>query len=182
MIPASAQSGPPTQSEPASGQPEPIPADIPAATKRVTDAATRAGLPFSLRIMPDSTHTAEDAANACGCEIDLIVKSLVFKGKTTKKPFLMLVSGKNRVNEKNIAAMVGEVVEKADADLVKRATGYTIGGVPPIGLANRLPVLMDETLMRFARVWCAAGTANTVMSVPTHVLARAVAARVIKVD
>lgn len=180
MSPASASSS--TSTEQAPDLPALNPADIPAATKRVLDAATRAGLPCSLRIMPETTHTAEDAANACGCEIDLIVKSLVFKGKTTKKPFLMLVSGKNRVNEKNIALMVGEVVEKADADLVKRATGYAIGGVPPIGLSNRLPVLMDETLLRFARVWCAAGTANTVMSVPTHVLARAVAARVIKVD
>ena len=151
-------------------------------SKRVIEIAMREELPFKFQIMDESTHTAEAAAAACKCSIDQIGKSIIFKGKATKKPYLFIVSGRNRVNEKAIAGMVGENLEKADADFVKRATGYAIGGVSPLGLANRMPIMMDEHLAQFGRIWIAAGTPNSVMSIPTMVLARTIAARLVKLD
>ena len=162
---------------------KPLPeGEIPASARKVIDAATRLGIPFELRLMAASTRTAEEAAAACDTTVDRIVKSLVFKGKTTKKPVLILVSGKNRVNEKAMASLVGEVLERADAEFARKVTGYAIGGIPPLGLANRVPVLMDDSLIRFARVWCAAGTPNAVMQVPTLVLARAISARLVPME
>ena len=158
------------------------PDHTPAASKIVMEAAMRAGIPFSLRTLPDDALTPDDIAAACGCDIDYIVQSIVFKGKTTKKPYLVLASSKIRINEKAMATIVGEVMEKADATLVKRVTGFEISSVPPIGHTTRIPVLLDETLMRFSRIWCPAGIKNTMMSVPAQIMARAIAARIVKID
>jgi prolyl-tRNA editing enzyme YbaK/EbsC (Cys-tRNA(Pro) deacylase) len=156
--------------------------NAPPASLRVIEAARREGLPFRFRQFDQPTRTAEEAAAACGCGVAQIAKTIVFKGKQTKKPLLFLVSGKNRVNERLLSNIVGENIEKGDADYVRRATGHMIGGVSPLALANRMPVMMDEELYNLPRVWIAAGTPNTVMSVPTLMLARTIAARIIKLD
>lgn len=156
--------------------------NAPAASRPVIEAAKRMGLPFFFQVFDKPTGTAEEAAAACKCSVSQIAKAIVFKGKQTKKPLMFLVSGKNRVNEKLLSTIVGENIEKADADYVKRATGHSIGGVTPLALANRMPVMMDEELYNQPRVWIAGGTPNTVLSIPTMMLARTIAARIVKLD
>lgn len=116
--------------------------------------------------LPDSTRTAEDAARALGCSTAQIVKSLVFRDLATGTPVVVLASGPNRVDEKVIAGHLGHEVGKADANYVKAATGYSIGGVPPIGHRNPVAVFVDEDLLAFDEVWAAAGTPHAVFKIP----------------
>jgi len=154
---------------------------LPAAAARVQAAAEALGLAIAVRLMPDSTRTAADAASACGCEVGQIVKSLIFQGKHTGRPLLLLVSGANRVNEKGVAVAVGEQLSRPDADFVRTATGFAIGGVPPLGHATPLATWIDEDLLQYETVWAAAGTPNAVFSVDPARLRDAVGAAVIRV-
>src|SRR5262245_33826823 len=104
--------------------------------QRVQDALARHGLTCQVVEMPATTRTAKDAAKAIGCEVSQICKSLLFKTKNTHQPILVIASGPNRVNEDTIAVLVGEPVEKADAEFVQEKTGFAIGGVPPVGHAD----------------------------------------------
>lgn len=108
-----------------------------------------------------STRTSEDAAAAIGCRVAEIAKSLVFKA-ASGRPVLVIASGTNRVDEKKVRALIGEKVGRADADFVRAATGYAIGGVPPIAHATAPVVLIDADLETFATIWAAAGTPNAV--------------------
>ena len=106
------------------------------------------------REFPDGTRTAQDAAAAIGCSVGQIVKSLVFvRGD---EPVLVLCSGANTVDAERLG------LAKADADVVRRATGFAIGGVPPVGHRTKPIVLIEERLMAFAEIWAAAGTPNAV--------------------
>lgn len=154
---------------------------LPAAAARVQAAAEALGLAIAVRLMPDSTRTAAEAAAACGCAVGQIVKSLIFKGKETERPLLLLVSGANRVDEKGIAVAIGEVLVRPDADFVRAATGYAIGGIPPLDHASPLSTFMDEDLFRYPEVWAAAGTPNAVFAVDPGRLRDAVGASVIRV-
>ncbi len=154
---------------------------LPAAAARVQAAAEALGLAVEVRIMPDSTRTAADAAAACGCDVGQIVKSLIFKGKTSGKPLLLLVSGSNRVDEKGVAASIGEALGRADADFVREVTGYAIGGIPPLGHASALDTFIDEDLLQYITVWAAAGTPNAVFAVNPVKLRDAVGAKPIRV-
>lgn len=116
--------------------------------------------------LPDSTRTAEEAARALGCSAAQTVKSLVFRDLATGAPVVVLASGPNRVDEKTIAGHLGHEVGKADADYVKTATGYSIGGVPPIGHRSPVTVFVDEDLLAFGEVWAAAGTPHAVFKIP----------------
>jgi Cys-tRNA(Pro) deacylase len=123
--------------------------------KAVVDAAAAQGLTIEPRAFPEGTKTAQDAANAIGVQVAQIVKSLVFL--VDGAPTMALVAGNNRLDEKKLsAACGGGVVTRADADAVRAATGFPIGGVPPIG--HDLPIYIDETLLGFDEVWAAAGT------------------------
>ena len=153
----------------------------PDSVNRVAVAAEAAGLSIEIRLMPASTRTAEDAAAACNCAVAQIVKSLIFKGKASGRPYLLLVSGKNRVNEKAVAAALGEEIVRPDADFVRAATGFAIGGIPPLGHATPLPPWLDEDLLQFGTVWAAAGTPSAVFAVDPKALAQATGARVISV-
>ncbi len=108
-----------------------------------------------------STRTSEDAAAAIGCKVAEIAKSLVFKA-ASGRPVLVIASGTNRVDEKKVRALIGEKIARADADFVREATGYAIGGVPPIAHATAPLVLIDSDLEAFATIWAAAGTPNAV--------------------
>jgi len=108
-----------------------------------------------------STRTSEEAAAAIGCTVAEIAKSLVFRAQSGR-PVLVVASGADRVDEKKVAALVGERIGRADADFVREATGFAIGGVPPVGHKTTPVVLIDEALMRFNGVWAAAGTPNAV--------------------
>ena len=123
-------------------------------------AAATAHLGLAPQRMPDSTHTAADAAAAVGCEVGAIVKSLVFLADD--EPVLALVSGDNRADLAALGAVLGARIEKADAATVKRATGYSIGGVPPIGHPAPVRTVVDRDLLRYSTVWSAAGSANDV--------------------
>ena len=118
-----------------------------------------------------STRTSEDAAAAIGCSVAEIAKSLVFR-TATGKPVLVIASGANRVDEKKVRALLGEKIERADADFVRSATGYAIGGVPPLAHATPPVVLIDRDLEAFAAVWAAAGTPNAVFRITPADLAR----------
>ena len=155
--------------------------DLPRSAKKVADAAKDLGLAVSVVEMPDSTRTAEEAAAACGCTVGQIVKSLIFRGKTTEKPYLLLVSGDNRVDEKGVAAHLGEKLKRPDADDVRALTGYAIGGIPPLGHDTPLATYLDEDLLAFETVWAAAGTPRCVFSVAPKALAEATGATVIAV-
>ena len=151
------------------------------AARRVQAAIDAKGLGGKVRHMTQSTRTAEEAAAACGCAVGQIVKSLVFRGATSGKPYLLLVSGANRVNEKGVAARIGEALKRPDADYVRGLTGFAIGGIPPLGHDTPLATFMDEALLAFAEVWAAAGTADAVFPVAPARLADATGAKVIAV-
>lgn len=121
-------------------------------------------LGFSLQVveLPGSTRTAVEAAQAIGCQVGQIVKSLVFKTKRSGRPILVIASGPNRVNEKKIEALAGEPLGKADADFVRQRTGFVIGGVPPLGHSEKLETFIDEDLFQYPEVWAAAGTPHAV--------------------
>ena len=155
-------------------------ADLAPAAARVAAAAADLGLAIAVVEMPASTRTAEEAAVACGCAVGEIVKSLVFRGRTTDTPYLLLVAGSNRVDEKAVAGSIGEALKRAQADDVRAITGYAIGGIPPFGHATALTVFIDEDLLGHERVWAAAGTPFAVFSVAPGALAAAVGAKVIR--
>jgi prolyl-tRNA editing enzyme YbaK/EbsC (Cys-tRNA(Pro) deacylase) len=112
--------------------------------------------------LPASTRTAKEAAQAVGCQVGQIVKSLIFKGQQSQKPLLVLASGPNRVDEQRLSELAGEPIEKADADFVRQHTGFAIGGVPPLGHRERLVTFIDETLFQYEVLWAAAGTPHAV--------------------
>jgi len=107
------------------------------------------------------TRTAEDAAAAIGCTAAEIAKSLVFRA-ASGRPVLVVASGAHRVDERKIAALIGEPIVRVDADFVRETTGFAIGGVPPVGHGTAPMALIDESLMTFPEVWAAAGTPNAV--------------------
>jgi len=111
------------------------------------------------------------AALAIGCFVGQIVKSLIFRTKAMHKPLLVLVSGPNRVNEKILENYIGEAIEKADASFTKEITGFTIGGIPPIGHKQDIETFIDEDLVQFEELWAAAGTPNAVFNLKPHDLA-----------
>jgi prolyl-tRNA editing enzyme YbaK/EbsC (Cys-tRNA(Pro) deacylase) len=152
--------------------------ELPPACQRVFNAAHAAGLEIDIKIFPEGAHTAEAAAAAIGCDVAQIVKSLIFRGKDSGQTILLLVSGKNRVNEKFVRDQIGEALERADADAVRAATGFAIGGIPPLGHASVLPVLMDEDLLAFDEIWAAAGIPPSVFKVRPQELLRATGAKV----
>ena len=117
---------------------------------------------FTVLEFDASTRTSAEAAAAIGCEVAEIAKSLVFKGARTGRPVLVVASGTNRVDEKKVAALIGEKIGRADAEFVREATGFAIGGVPPVGHATPPLTLIDEDLFRFEAIWAAAGTPNAV--------------------
>lgn len=128
-----------------------------------------------------STKTAKDAANALNCEIAQIVKSLIFVGKNSKKPILILASGINRVDEEKVSKIIGDLIEKADADFVREKTGFSIGGVSPIGHKNEIDIYIDKDLLNFEFVWAAAGTPNSVFKISSKTLIQITNAKIIEI-
>ncbi len=148
------------------------PAPVHPSTQRVLDAARDRGLEIQVRRFPESTRTAQEAATAIGASLGQIVKSLVFLADG--KPVLVLASGPNRVDTAKVAQQLGAAqVRRASADEVQAATGFAIGGVPPFGHTEPLPVFFDRDLLGFEVVWAAAGTANTVFAAEPRRLADA---------
>ena len=151
--------------------PDPV---IHPAIQRVLDAANRKGVELEIHVFDESTHTAAEAAAAVGAELGQIVKSLVFvhPGEDgALEPILCLVSGPNRVDLARLAAVTGaRDVRRATAREANELSGFTIGGIPPIGHSRPMRVIMDPDLGRFQVVWAAAGTATAVFPVPPATL------------
>lgn len=137
------------------------------------------GIAIEPREMEASTHTAQQAADALGCSVAAIVKSLLFE--TDGEPVLVLASGPNRVDVALVGEVVGGSVTIADAKRVKAVTGSSIGGVPPLGHPEPLRTVMDETLLALPLVWAAAASATTVFSIEPHRLAELTGATVARV-
>jgi prolyl-tRNA editing enzyme YbaK/EbsC (Cys-tRNA(Pro) deacylase) len=144
------------------------------AIQRVLDAAARKGVTLAVRVFDAGTHTAADAAKAVGAELGQIVKSLVFIAPTDDgglEPILCLVSGPNRVDIARLAAVTAEPeIRRATAREANELTGFSIGGIPPIGHGRAMRVIMDPDLGRFRTVWAAAGTDTAVFPVPPGTL------------
>ena len=120
------------------------------------------GETFQVLEFDATTRTTADAAAAIGCTVGQIAKSLIFRSAGSNRPVLVVASGVNRVDETKVAEAVGEGIARADAEFVREATGFAIGGVPPVGHKTPPTVLIDESLMAFAEIWAAAGTPNAV--------------------
>ena len=144
------------------------------AVRRVVEAAERKGINLEISTFAESTHTAEEAAAALGAELGQIVKSLVFvvPGEADElEPVLCLVSGVNRVDMARLAAVTAEpAIRRATAREANELTGFTIGGIPPIGHSRPLRVIMDPDLGRYETVWAAAGLPTAVFPVPPATL------------
>lgn len=142
----------------------------------VIEAGKSKGIDIEVRQFPEGTKTAADAAAAIGVEVGQIVKSLVFL--VDGAPTMALVAGDNRLDESLLSAAAGGgTVGRADADAVRAATGFPIGGVPPIG--HDLPIYVDEDLLRWGEVWAAAGTWNDVFPVDPRTLVEATGGTVV---
>jgi len=139
--------------------------------RRVMTAATDLGLDIDVRTFPEGTKTAADAAAAIGVDVGQIVKSLIFA--VDGEIVLAYVSGANQLAEKKLATAAGGAkAGRVDADAVRQATGYPIGGVPPFGHATPLRVFIDPDLLQWPEVWAAAGTWNDVFPIEPNALVR----------
>src|SRR6202171_3925661 len=140
------------------------------APERVKAALIAAGVEARIEEFPSSTRTAQEAAATVGTTVGQIVKSLVFLAGDS--PVVALVSGVNRLDTQRLAALSGAAIGKADADAVRQATGYSIGGVPPIGFPVPIPTFIDRDLLQYDVVWAAAGTPRHVFPIAPQELAR----------
>ncbi|MCS7260471.1 MAG: YbaK/EbsC family protein [Anaerolineae bacterium] len=142
--------------------------------QKVAQAAQELGLAIEVVEFAETTRTAPDAANAIGCHVAQIVKSLLFL--VDGRPMLVLVSGANRLDEAKLAALCGTApqnVKRADAETAKTVTGFAVGGIPPFGHTSPLPTYIDADLIGFPVVWAAAGTPHSVFAITPHDLIRA---------
>ena len=146
--------------------------DVHPNVSRVVSAAKERGLEINTKRFPEGTKTAADAAAAIGVTVGQIVKSLVFG--VDGEIVMALVSGSNQLDEKKLAlAAGGAKCARVDADAVREATGFPIGGVPPLGLATQMRVFIDPDLLQYNEVWAAAGTWNDVFSIHPELLVSA---------
>lgn len=148
---------------------------------KVQQALDRFGLNFQVHELPASTRTAEDASRAIGCAVGQIAKSLVFQCSPSGQPLLVIVSGANRVDVELLGRHLDEEILLADAGFVRAATGYAIGGVPPVGHKSPLRSLIDEDLMLFEQIWAAAGTPRAVFRLTPSTLLQITGGEVLRV-
>lgn len=156
--------------------------ELSSSAQKVQDALKAHGFSSHVVELPDSTRTAREAAQAVGCRVEQIVKSLVFKGQLTNKPILVVASGPNRVNEKRLSELAGEPIEKADADFVRQRTGFVVGGVPPLAHAEQLETFIDEDLLQYEQLWAAAGTPHAVFQLTPSELKAMTGGRVVSIS
>lgn len=137
-------------------------AALSASARRVQEALRARNVAAAVVELPASTRTAKEAADAIGCTVAQIAKSLVFRARDSGRPVLVIACGTNRVDEAKVAALLGEPIGKADADFVRARTGFAIGGVPPVGHLEAPVTFVDEDLFALDRIWAAAGTPHAV--------------------
>ncbi|TWI34513.1 YbaK/EbsC family protein [Paracoccus sulfuroxidans] len=146
--------------------------------KRVQSALEAAGITVDVREMGESTRTAIEAANAVGCEVDQIAKSIIFRGENSGHVVLFLTAGGNKVDAAKATEVAGQPLGKADANLIRTETGFAIGGVAPVGHLTQIEAWMDPRLQEFDTVWAAAGTPRHVFAISPDDLLRITGAQV----
>jgi len=146
----------------------------------VQDYLSQFGLQLEVVELKDNTKTAQEAADAIGCEIGQIVKSLIFTHEN--RPLLFLVSGKNSLDVAKVSKELNIEIKKADAGFIKDVTGFSIGGVPPIAHKTKIDTYIDEALMEFEVVWAAAGMPFSVFKLESKILPTLTNGRIIKVN
>lgn len=149
--------------------------------QKIQDLLNSLGYPYTVIEHIESTRTAQEAAERAGCELGQIVKSLIFRGKTSGKPILVLTSGANRVDEKLISQYAGESIGRADADFVRAVTGFAIGGIPPVGHSEKTETYLDEDFQQYDVVWAAAGTPNAIFELKTEDLQKMTGGKITRV-
>jgi prolyl-tRNA editing enzyme YbaK/EbsC (Cys-tRNA(Pro) deacylase) len=149
--------------------------------QKVQAALTAKGVALTVIELSQSTRTSAEAAQAVGCTIGQIAKSIIFRAAHSDRPVLVLTSGANRVSETAVAERVGEPLRKADADYVRTRTGFVIGGVPPVGHTERPITLIDEDLLQYAEIWAAAGTPHALFKLTPAELLRVTEGQVAQV-
>jgi prolyl-tRNA editing enzyme YbaK/EbsC (Cys-tRNA(Pro) deacylase) len=149
-----------------------VSAELSPSARKVQAALAAFGLGLEVCEFAASTRTAADAAAAIGCTVGQIAKSILFRAADSNRPVLVIACGTNRVDEKKVAALLGEKLAKADADFVRTRTGFAIGGVPPVGHTTAPETFVDRDLMAFGEIWAAAGTPNAVFRLTPQDLAR----------
>jgi prolyl-tRNA editing enzyme YbaK/EbsC (Cys-tRNA(Pro) deacylase) len=140
--------------------------------KRVARILEESGITAEIVEMPESTRTAEEAAQAAACELDQIAKSIVFHAETHNTAVMFVTAGGNRVDPEKASALAGEPLGKADAALIRAQTGFVIGGVAPVGHLNPVRAWFDPRLLDFDVVWAAAGTPRHIFRVNPRDLLR----------
>ncbi|MBC8452110.1 MAG: YbaK/EbsC family protein [Rhodospirillaceae bacterium] len=150
--------------------------------ERVRAALSVLGIDGAIKTFDQSTRTAAEAAEAVGCEVGQIAKSLIFRAKASDRPVLVIARGDGRVNEKKISQALGEKIGRADPEFVRERTGFAIGGVAPVGHTGEVVTFLDDTLGEFATVWAAAGAPNTVFATTLEDLVRMTAGEMIDVS
>ncbi len=156
-------------------------ANLKPSAQKVQDALYAQGYTNQVIELSESTRTSAEAAAAIGCTVGQIAKSLIFVGKQSHRPILIIASGANRIDEKQAAAHIGERLQKADADFVRDATGFAIGGIPPLGHASSLATYIDQDLLHYDDIWAAAGHSNAVFRLTPAELIRMTGGQVIQV-
>ncbi|MBI5965753.1 MAG: YbaK/EbsC family protein [Chloroflexi bacterium] len=149
--------------------------------QKIQDLLVSLGFNYTVIEHAESTRTAQEAADRAGCELGQIVKSLIFRGKVSGKPILVLTSGANRVDEKRISGYAGESISRADADFVRAITGFAIGGVPPIGHVEKMETYLDEDLQGYLVIWAAAGTPNAIFELTPTDLQKMTGGKIVQV-
>ncbi len=152
-----------------------------ASAQKIQNLLNSLGYNYTVVEHVESTRTAQEAADRAGCELGQIVKSLIFRGKTSGKPILVLTSGANRVDEKRISEHTGESIGRAEADFVRAVTGFAIGGVPPFGHSEKMETYLDEDLLQYQNIWAAAGTPNAIFELKTEDLQKLTEGKIVKV-
>jgi prolyl-tRNA editing enzyme YbaK/EbsC (Cys-tRNA(Pro) deacylase) len=149
--------------------------------QKVQDTLTALGFPYQVVESPQPARTAAEAARLVGCQLEQIAKSLVFKGRQSERPVLVIVSGANQVNEWRIGVLLKEALDKAKPAFVREHTSYAIGGVPPVGHPKPIETFIDQDLMKHGEIWAAGGTPNALFRLTPQDLATMTGGRVVKV-
>jgi prolyl-tRNA editing enzyme YbaK/EbsC (Cys-tRNA(Pro) deacylase) len=149
--------------------------------RKVQDVIRSLGFSFEVLELPESTRSAREAAEAIGCRVEQIAKSIIFKAAKSERPVLVITSGTNRVSEQRISEYIGEAVEKASAEFVRASTGFSIGGVPPVGHLKEPLAFIDTDLFQHGEIWAAAGTPHAVFRLTPDSLVKITRAEVVRV-
>lgn len=155
--------------------------ELSAAAARVAAALRGFGVTTEVVELPASTRSAAEAAQAIGCTVREIAKSIVFQGGHSGLPYLVIASGDCRIDEQRLAALVAEPIARAKPEFVREQLGFAIGGVPPLGHLRAVRSFVDESVLTLASVWAAAGTPHAVFNITPQELLRVTAGELVAV-